>query len=144
MNLRPFEEKDAKEVALIEQRCFSVPWSEKELKASYLSDHAAAFLCEAEGKIVGYGGFCFSPPDADITNIAVLPEFRRRGIGEKLLKKIEEEAEKKACTAIFLEVRESNIGARGLYEKSGFVPLGKRKNYYKAPTEDAVLYKKEI
>ena len=77
--------------------------------------------------------------EADITNVAVLPSHRKKGIAGKLLKQLLEEAKKQNLHRIYLEVRASNIAAVTLYEHAGFKEVGKRKNYYEHPQEDARL-----
>jgi [ribosomal protein S18]-alanine N-acetyltransferase len=80
----------------------------------------------------------------ELENIVVAPSVRRRGIGRRLLAELVAQARAGGGTSMFLEVRKSNHGARMLYEQSGFVEAGFRKNYYSSPSEEAVLYKLEI
>ena len=90
---------------------------------------------------VGYAMLYIVCGEADIIRVAVLPEYRRQGIAEKLLLKSFEVNE---TDAIFLDVRESNLPAINLYKLLGFVDTGIRKDYYSNPTENAVLMKKEF
>ena len=78
--------------------------------------------------------------ECHLLDIATEEKFRRRGIGAALIRELMKRAGEKDGSVIYLEVREKNQAARGLYEKLGFVPVGKRKDYYKYPTDDAVLY----
>ena len=80
--------------------------------------------------------------EGDIGNVAVAPDSRRRGIGAALLKALFAESERRGAAVLQLEVRESNLAARRLYEKNGFEIVGKRKNYYEKPAEDAILMSK--
>jgi ribosomal-protein-alanine acetyltransferase len=80
-------------------------------------------------------------PECEIENIIVNPERQRRGLGERLLGELLNCLRGKACEAVFLEVRESNLPARGLYEKFGFREVGRRVKYYVQPQEDAVVYR---
>lgn len=90
-------------------------------------------------EIVAYGVVYSSADEADIANIAALPEYRGLGIGERLLRLMIKEARRLGARQIFLEVRESNDAAASLYKKVGFVKIGKRKNYYTNPREDAAV-----
>jgi ribosomal-protein-alanine N-acetyltransferase len=76
----------------------------------------------------------------EIENAVVAPEFRRRGVGHDLIRELLRQAQMASGTAVWLEVRESNFAARGLYEKHGFRETGRRRAYYEDPSEDAVLY----
>ena len=86
----------------------------------------------------------YLPPEWELENIVVAPSVRRRGIGKQLLDTLLVQAQQTHSVAIFLEVRESNVAARRLYEKLGFNENGQRKGYYTNPSEDAVLYSKTI
>lgn len=80
----------------------------------------------------------------ELENIAVDPAFQRQGIGNQLLDALFGQARQVGSESIYLEVRESNNAARGLYKKAGFKPTGRRKAYYSNPSEDAVLYRKQL
>ena len=90
-----------------------------------------------EQKVIGYIGMYLSFDEAEITNVAVSPEHRQKGIGKVLVETVKEMVCKKNIKKIFLEVRVSNIPAIALYEKNGFQKVGIRKNFYEKPTEDA-------
>ena len=83
-------------------------------------------------------------PEWELENIVVAPSARRNGIGQQLLKALLDAARQTKSQAILLEVRESNAAARSFYEKAGFRPSGRRKGYYKAPVEDAILYRCDL
>lgn len=97
-----------------------------------------SFLAKEE-EVIGYVGMKMVLDEADITNVAVLPSHRKKGIARKLLKQLLEEAKKQNLHRIYLEVRASNIAAVTLYEHAGFKEVGQRKNYYDNPREDAIL-----
>jgi len=80
----------------------------------------------------------------EFENIVVAPEFRGRGVGKQLLDEFIMHARRSQSRAVFLEVRESNVAARKLYQKAGFRETGRRKRYYADPAEDAVLYSTDI
>ena len=125
------------EVAKIEQLCFSEPWSEKSLSL-LLEGENFGVVASIDGKAAAYGGMTCVLDEGAVTNIATLPEHRKKGIGRAVLKKMLSEAEAKGITAVFLEVRASNEAAKALYLSEGFAECGKRKNFYRYPTEDAI------
>jgi len=131
---------------VIENTCFSEPWSRMSLEELLSCEYAVYFVAYDSEKntVAGYGGMYVSVDVGAVNNIGVMPEYRRRGIGEKLLGALEEYSVKNDITLLTLEVRASNTPAIGLYEKHGFEKVGTRKNYYKKPTEDGLLYNKEI
>ncbi len=128
-------------VAQLEKECFSQPWSEKSLLEE-IENPDAYFIVETEnGEVVGYAGMHTPCGDCYVDNIAVFERHRGKGYGEKLTCSLIEKA-KELGGFISLEVRESNAPAIGLYEKLGFSAVGKRKNFYTSPREDAVIYTK--
>jgi ribosomal-protein-alanine N-acetyltransferase len=98
------------------------------------------WVAEQESEICGFVCAKVLPGEWEIENIVVAPEFQRQGVADRLLGALISEAQKRAGTTIFLEVRESNLPARHLYEKHGFAQAGRRRSYYRNPVEDAVLY----
>lgn len=131
-------------VAELESLIFSEPWSQNAL-ALLLEEKNVGFVATAEdGKVVGYGGMVSVLDEGQITNIAVNPEFRRQKIGEDIVLALIEYGEKNGISSFSLEVRESNKAAISLYEKLGFVSVGKRKNFYSKPTENAIVMIKNI
>ena len=132
-------EKDAFSASEIEKLCFSHPWSENTLASemeSRFSDFFGAFDGE---KLAGYIGGRTIAGETEIFNVAVSPEYRRKGIGRKLIEKFIEASKEKETHVIFLEVRASNLPAINLYEGAGFVFCGIRKDYYDDPKENAIL-----
>lgn len=127
----------------IDRLSFSSPWSPEEFKRELTNAIAHYFVAECEGKAIGYGGYWWTFDEAQITNIAVHPSFRRLGVAEKIIDEMVKSCDDGFVKTITLEVRESNIPARSLYEKKGFKIVGKRPKYYDH-TEDAVLMTKEI
>jgi len=134
--------KHISEIARIERECFSMPWSEKALEdeLEYANAHFLTSLLGDE--ITGYIGVNEICGEADITSVAVDPKYRRLGIGKMLLESAEKGAISRNCESITLEVRVSNKAAISLYEKCGYEKVGKRKNFYEKPTEDAFLMTK--
>ncbi len=129
----------------IENACFSEPWSRNSLAALTECDYAVYFVATDEkDRVCGYCGMYTSFEVGAINNVGVLPEYRRNGIADKLLSELISYSKNNGITLITLEVRSSNTGAIALYEKHSFSLVGVRKNYYKKPTEDALLYNLEI
>lgn len=134
------------EIAHLEQVCFSTPWSRRTL-AEELDNACAAFLTAIDtetGKVVGYAGLHVILDEGYITNIAVFPDQRRKGIAGKLLQVFLDFAQGNQLAFLTLEVRESNAAAIVLYGSRGFRSVGRRKAYYRHPTEDAILMTKEF
>lgn len=131
---------DAKRISEIEELCFSSPWSENEI-AKETEKNNVIFLCaKFNGNILGYVSGQMILDEFYISNIAVDSNYRNCGIGTALLETLICNVLSKNCVFVTLEVRESNLPARKLYEKLGFIDLGKRKNFYSHPTEDAHIY----
>lgn len=130
----------------IENKCFSEPWSKKALEELLTNEYAVYFVAKdlESSEVAGYCGMYVSLDTGAINNIGVLPEYRRCGIGSRLLESIIDYSQNNGITLLTLEVRESNTGAKALYEKFGFTEVGTRKNYYRKPTEHAILYNKQI
>lgn len=131
------------DVAKIEESSFAEPWSEKALSYLLTGDNFGVVLL-LDGEAAAYGGVSVAIPDADITNVATLPLYRRRGYAKRVVLGLFDEAKKRGIESLYLEVRRSNVAAIALYESLGFFTVGERKNFYSAPREDAVLMKKEI
>lgn len=139
MELRKMKPEDAWEVSCIEKKVFSLPWSEKSFYDAAGKEENVYVVAEEDGKIAGYAGAWGVFGEADITNVCVSPEFRRRGIGNELLQFLIRQGREKEIDAFFLEVRESNEAAIALYEKNGFKKIGLRKNFYEKPVENGIV-----
>lgn len=126
----------------IEKISFALPWSPETFRDEILNGRY--FAARENGNIIGYVGYQEVSDEANINNLAVHPGFRRKGIGKKLIKKIIEDAGRAGIKKLMLEFRESNAAARKLYEKFGFKVVGRRKDYYPEPREDAILMTKEL
>ena len=133
------------EVAELERICFSAPWS-RNMLAEELDNALSAFLValDGDGKVVGYAGLQVILDEGYITNVAVRPEWRRRGVAGKLLQVFLDFAQANRLAFLTLEVRESNYGAIALYGSRGFRSVGRRRNYYEHPREDAIIMTKEF
>lgn len=128
------------DILLMEQQCFSAPWTHEQLMAQ-LSDFMHIFLAaeDENGRAVGYAGLMYVLDEGYISNVAVSPDRRREGIADMLLTELYARAKAKKLSFLTLEVRESNIPAQSLYKKHGYTEVGRRKAYYSRPKEDAVL-----
>ena len=131
------------QIAQLEKICFSDPWSEKSI-ASELNNELAFWLTAMEGEqVAGYIGSQTVMDESDMMNVAVHPDFRRKGIAEALVNALVEALKSKGSRCLTLEVRASNVPAITLYGKLGFSEIGRRKNYYRNPREDALILRKE-
>lgn len=127
---------DYRELAELDKKCFSVPWSEQSFLEETKNRLATYLLAKENGKILGYCGFWRVSGEAQVTNIAVLPEYRRKGIARILAEKMLDIC--KDDEQIVLEVRKSNTAAISLYEQLGFREAGVRKHFYHNPDEDGI------
>lgn len=130
----------ARKAAELEKRCFSSPWEFEEYEKSRQREDFSCLCAYTDGEFSGFLMAFHVLDECHLLDIATEEKFRRRGIGAALIRELMKRAGEKDGSVIYLEVREKNQAARGLYEKLGFVPVGKRKDYYKNPTDDAVLY----
>lgn len=140
MLIRNMTLEDIQAVAEIEKQCFSLAWSEKSFRDSIVRDDTIFLVCE-DKDITGYIGMYLCFDEASITNVAVSPEYRKKGYGELLVMAAKEAAKATGAGAILLEVRVSNEPAISLYKKLGFEELGIRKKFYEHPVEDAIIMK---
>ena len=131
------------QIAQLEKLCFSDPWSESSI-SSELKNELAYWLVALEGETVaGYIGSQTVMGETDMMNIAIHPDYRRRGIAETLVNSLVDALKAQGSHCLTLEVRASNLPAQALYEKLGFALLGKRPRYYHNPREDAYILRKE-
>ena len=131
------------QIAELEKLCFSDPWSENSI-ASELDNKLAFWLVATEEeRVAGYIGSQMVMDETDMMNVAVHPDYRRKGIAEALVNTLVENLQKLGSHCLTLEVRASNAPAIALYGKLGFSEIGRRKNYYRNPREDALILRKE-
>lgn len=130
-------------IAKLEQECFSLPWSENAI-TSELTNPLSLWLVAIENQqVVGYIGSQSVMDEADMMNLAVSQNYRRKGIGEELVKRLIAALSERGVYSLTLEVRETNLSAIALYSKMGFKKVGCRPGYYKNPKEDAWIFRKE-
>ena len=137
ITVRAMQVKDAEQVSELERAIFSQPWSYQGFVDSLSLPNTVFLVAEENNKILGYIGMYLSIDEGEITNVAVAPEMRCRGIGGMLLAEAKKEAESRSVGKIVLEVRCSNDSAIRLYERKGFQKVGVRKGFYEFPKEDA-------
>lgn len=126
----------------LEHACFSMPWT-RDFLISQLPDDRHIFIVAADGdRVLGYVGMSFVIDEGYISNVAVAPECRRQGIADALIAELLRRCAQLELSFVTLEVRKGNAPAISLYEKHGFAPVGRRKNYYDFPKEDAILMTK--
>lgn len=139
VTIRPAAHSDLPALAALESACFAHPWSEKSLAETLGNGRSLFLLAEQAGEPLGYLGMEYVLDEGGITNVAVFPAHRRQGIADALINELLHCAAALGLSTVTLEVRETNAPAIALYQKHDFVPVGRRKNYYTSPTEDAIL-----
>jgi [ribosomal protein S18]-alanine N-acetyltransferase len=142
--IRAAQLADVPELAQLEPRCFSDPWSAAGFREMLAAPYILGLIAEGRSKsIAGYVVARVIENEAEILNIAVEPESRRKGLGGMLLESALEELISRGVIAVFLEVRVSNEAAINLYRAKGFHPIGQRHEYYRRPVEDALVLRWE-
>lgn len=127
----------------LERMSFAVPWTKKAFTDDLSNENACyTLLCEGD-TVIGYCAFLQAADVADITNVAVHPGYRKRGLGKMLLEEAMCKADARGVKQLFLEVRVSNEAARALYTACGFFEIGLREKYYSDNNEDALIMVKE-
>lgn len=135
--IRPMQRSDIPDVAAIERQVYATPWSPRVFFDELAMDNRRYLVLDSDKGIIGYGGLLLVEHDAHITTIAVAPEVRGRRLGLRMMLALVDEAVGNDARHLTLEVRMSNTSAQSLYERFGFDPVGRRKNYY--VTEDALV-----
>jgi len=126
-------------IAALERASFSQPWSVESLAGMFANPNAYILAAMDAAVLAGYLFTLEIAGESCVTNLAVEPTYRERGIGAALLCAALSGAQERGCECVTLEVREGNRAAVRLYEKHGFQTVGRRKAYYHAPVEDALL-----
>lgn len=144
MEIRQMRAGDLFVVADMERRLFSDPWSVEAFRGGLMSRNQLYLVIDDEGTIAGYCGIMFVADEAEILNIAVDIPYRRQHLATELLNFVFEIGDENGINLYSLEVRENNAPAIALYNSCGFVPVGRRKEYYSNPKEDAILMALEV
>lgn len=140
--VRPMGFDDLEEINILERKCFSDPWSLDTFVHEITRNHMASYVVvvdEINKKIAGYAGMWIILDEAHITNVAVLPEYRGKKVGQMLMNRQIKDSIVAGVVKMTLEARVSNITAINLYKKLGFIEVGVRKKYYEDNNEDAVI-----
>ena len=144
MKLVPMDLSHVQAVAQLEEVCFHDPWSLKAITGEVSNPLSLWIVALDADRVVGYVGSQSVIDHADIMNVAIDPAYRRRGIAEALIGELECALKARGVEGVLLEVRVSNEPARSLYEKLGFIVVGRRPGYYSRPKEDALIMRKEL
>ena len=134
--------QDIPELVKIEKQCFSIPWSENSFKTAFEDSYSQFFVVKTQltDCILGFSGmYIAANTEGYVYNIAVIPEYRKKGIGTELMKTLLKYSNKNKLEFLSLEVRESNFEAISIYKNLGFKKMGVRKNFYELPVENAVV-----
>lgn len=140
--LRDARPEDMDAIAEIERRAFSDPWTVASFRALLAAPQARLRIAELDGRLAGYSVAWHIGDEAELANLAVEPDLRRRGIGALLLDDLLALADLAPGQTVYLEVRESNEAAQALYRSRGFEAAGRRRNYYAHPSEDALVLRR--
>lgn len=143
MKITKMTQSHVRQVAELEALCFSDPWSEISVASELKNELAYWLVAEENDRVAGYVGSQTVLGETDMMNIAVHPDFRRKGVAEALVNALVSDLKDMGSRCLTLEVRASNIPAQRLYEKLGFSQIGKRPKYYHNPKEDALILRKE-
>ncbi len=140
--VRRMEPADLAEVMEIERSSFSTPWPLQTFHGLLRRADSLLWVAEAGDRVVGYAVVWIVLDQAELGDIAVAEAWRRRGIGRLLLDTVLDAMAERGVRELFLEVRPSNVEARRLYERYGFDEVGRRKDYYSRPREDALVLRR--
>ena len=138
MSVTPLIPSLLPDVAALERTVFKHPWSEAALTL-LCGETAFGYAALEAGVVAAYGGMLTVLDEGQITNIATHPDHRRRGLGAAVVEALLCEARARALSFVTLEVRESNAAAIALYQKFGFVVVGRRPRFYTEPVETALI-----
>lgn len=140
LTFRNLNEKDIDEILEIEHESFAMPWTKEAFHNELTQNKFAVYIgVEMEGKVIGYCGVWIVVDEAHITNVALLPQYRGRKLGEALMRQVMEVSSEMGARTMTLEVRISNDIAQSLYRKLGFQNGAIRKNYYTDNQENALV-----
>jgi [ribosomal protein S18]-alanine N-acetyltransferase len=139
LTVRDMKPEDLDVIVELEKVLFSQPWDLESFEYELEQPYSESYVVVCDDRIIAYFMMWSLLDEMHVLNIAVIPEYRRKGIARWLLEMFIEKSQQNHIRIIHLEVRESNDGAIRLYEKIGFKTVGRRRNYYSDPAEDAVL-----
>ncbi len=137
--VRAMTDADIDAVTALEVLIFPDPWPRSAFVEQLKDDTWGALVAEADGQIIGYACYLLAHNESHLTNIGVVPDWRRKSVARQLLERILGIVTERGCDILLLEVRPSNADARAFYAKHGFRELYRRPNYYRRPVEDALV-----
>ena len=138
------QEGDIKQIAALEEKYFSQPWSEEGIRHYFEAGQTLFIVAKHNEEAAGYAAVLCAADEGNLVSIAVDEKFRNMGIAREMLDILYEELKNNEVSKIFLEVRRSNEAAINLYKSEGFEETGIRKGFYEKPREDAILFMKNI
>ena len=144
MIVRRASASDGAAVYAIGKRCFSDAWLEETVVRDMALPHSLYFVAEQDGRPVGYACYWFVADEAQLVNIGVMPEARRRGIASRLVEAGISAARHRGMVTMFLEVRMSNVSAQALYRRYGFAVISLRRGVYEQPREDGYIMARSL
>lgn len=144
VTLRDMTTADVPSIVRIERASYTIPWSEATFRGLLRRRDAEMIAADADGAVIGYAAFWCVVDQGELGNVAVSADWRGAGIGARLVEEVILRASRRGVREVFLEVRPSNSVARRLYEQLGFRPVGRRRNYYQAPAEDAIVLRRPV
>ncbi len=141
--VRPATVADLVRIREIEVASFSDPWTLAAFRSMLAQPQVLARVADEAGRVIGYSVAWVVADEAELANLAVDPARRGEGIGARLLDALLAELAARGGATVYLEVRDSNEAAQALYRSRGFLAAGRRRGYYRRPTEDAVVMRRE-
>jgi [ribosomal protein S18]-alanine N-acetyltransferase len=144
VQIRPMEDVDVAAVMEIERAAFTMPWTESTFYGLLKRSDSLLWVAESAEGVVAYAAVWIVLDQAELGDIAVADGWRRRGIARRLLETALDAVREKGVRELYLEVRPSNHQARRLYEQYEFVEVGRRKDYYARPREDALVLRRLV
>jgi ribosomal-protein-alanine N-acetyltransferase len=140
LTIRRMTLEDVPAVSELDQKSFSLPWPERSFRFEVTDNPASrSWVAELDGNVVGMIVIWLLVDEAHVATLAIHPDFRRQGIGKRLLAQALRQAMQEGARSSFLEVRASNLAAQEMYRKFGYTETGRRRRYYKDNGEDAIL-----
>ncbi|HUF50827.1 MAG TPA: ribosomal protein S18-alanine N-acetyltransferase [Longimicrobiales bacterium] len=144
IQLRDMAASDLPVVVAIERASYSVPWSEATFRGLLRRRDAELVVAISDEQVIAYACFWRVLDQGELGNVAVAKTWRGHGLGARLVAEVLDRAARRGVHEVFLEVRPSNTVARQLYERFGFIPVGRRRNYYQEPAEDALVLRRPV
>lgn len=144
MEIKKMSELHLDQIVELEKLCFSDPWSRPMIEPELTNPLSLWLVATQDDTLLGYIGSQSVLDAADIMNVAVSPQCRRKGIAQQLIASLSSALVQRNVRFLALEVRASNLPAISLYEKLGFIQVGRRPAYYRNPKEDAIIMRKEL